>query len=174
MKKMIPIILTVMTAMILVDCSKEGIENPVSMQDSVPNDSNLVNIPQNDTVGIRFINTDELVNCMLINEIELKKDSFLIKHDSALHENFTGNNCINKLPEINFLDSMLIGYTTKIQGLVESNNRIITYDSTMNALTYTIKAFTSDTAMLCVELNWITLPKYNIDTVIYNFKTIKK
>ena len=170
---MIPLILTAMISLSIVNCSKKDDSSPIGFQDTIPKDS-LTNLPPSDTVDFRYINTDNLVNCMLINDVDLIKDSFLIWNNEELHESFTGNNCVNNIPEIDFQDSMLIGYTTKIQSSGNDINRILTYDSTMKSLTYSIEAFTNDTAMLIVELNWITLPKYNIDTVIYNFKSIKK
>jgi hypothetical protein len=161
MRKMIQIFLSAIITMTAIDCSNEA-------------DSNSIKLPQDDTVNFKYLNTNELMNCMLINDIKLKKDSFLIKSESVLQGNLTGNTCISTLPQINFQDSMVIGYTTIIQGSGNMNKRIVIYDNVKNILTYSITVFSNDTSMLNTELNWITLPAYDIDSVIFKLNIIKQ
>ena len=165
---------TLIIAMTILNCSKEVDNSPNGFQDTIPNDTNLAFLPQDDTVNFTYINTDELINCMLINDISLNIDSFLVKSESELHENLTSNSCNNILPQINFQNSMIIGYKTKIQGSGKNNERFVLYDSLNNSLTYLINVFTNDTSLLNVELNWIAIPNYDIDSIIYNLNTIKQ
>jgi hypothetical protein len=161
MKRLIQIFISAIITMTAINCSKET-------------DSNLTNLPQDDTVNFRYLNTNELINCMLINDIKLIKDCFFIKSESVLQGNLTENICNSSLPQVNFQDSMIIGYTTEIQGSGNFNERLVIYDSAKNTLTYSITVFSNDTSMLNTELNWITLPAYDIDSIIFKLIIIKQ
>lgn len=127
-----------------------------------------------DTLDYRYINTTSLVNCMLINDIGLKRDSFIISTDSELKENFTEDICTDVIPPIDFQDSVIIGYTTKIGGSGKNNERNVEYDRSKNSLIYSITAFTNDTSLLYTELNWVAVPKYNFDSITYKLKMVKE
>ncbi|WP_236980884.1 hypothetical protein [Membranihabitans maritimus] len=123
-----------------------------------------------DTLGFRLLYTEQLVHCMLINDTELQRDSFLVETDTQLEANFPGNSCIDYWPDIHFQDSVVIGYKTMVGGSGTDIERLVVYNRSTNSVTYSITAFTNDTALLSTKLNWITLPKYDFDSVVYKLK----
>jgi len=60
-----------------------------------------------------------------------------------------------------------VGFKTEFQGSTNNIERLVLYDSLKNRLTYIINASTNDTAILNVELNWILIPNYDVDSIKY-------
>ena len=129
-------------------------------------------LPYSDTIDFRLINTNDLVHCMLVKNVELKKDSFLIKSETELENNFTSNSCINSIPDINFTDSIIIGYKIHIGSDSKNSQLLLTYDSLKHILVYTITAFENDTPMMITELNWITVLNYDIDSITFKLNIV--
>lgn len=155
--------LSVMLALLLINCSKDDNNHPNVKQDECPQS----HLPENDTVGFRLVNTADLVHCMLIYSQDLKRDSFLIREESELTEIIIGDSCRSKIPQVNFQDSMLIGYKTETGGSGYKNMHLVLFDHENKRLNYIITAFSNDTAMLHTEFNWIALPDYCIDSVSF-------
>jgi hypothetical protein len=161
--KILRFIALTIVALFVINCSKSG--NDIN---------NLDNRTRDDTIGFRYINTSELLHCMLVNDIEMKKNSFLIRNETELKNNFTSNSCNSNMPEINFSESIIIGFKTAIKGSGAKNQRLFTFDSLSNIYLYTITGFENDTSLLTIDLNWITIPKIEIDSVIFKLNIIKE
>lgn len=133
------------------------------------NDSvqSISNYPKTEIVDFKYIPTSELFDCMFDNDIELKKEKFRVSDLDELKSYFMNNNCLEKLPKINFNDSLLIGFQTTFGGS-GIKERYLTYDSLTNIYTYSVTILKNDTSMLISDFNWILIPKFKIDSLNYN------
>lgn len=156
-------------AVIAINCCKGDDDTKIDT-----NDTNNKDRTFSDTINFKEINTKYLLNCMLINDVEMKKDSFVIRSSNELVNNFIRNTCNDYLPEINFQDSIIIGYKTMIGGSGHKNQLSFGYNSSTNIYTFSITAFENDTALLRIDLNWIIIAKIEIDSLNYELNLIRE